>query len=61
MHKLTIICVAAAVILWAFIAVLFVGVTIYNKISGRHLSFRKADIKAQEDNTGNKDRADLFL
>ena len=52
----------SAVVLWIFIAVLFVGVTIYNKVSGRNLSFKKNDVKVQNNNVAdNKDRSDLFL
>lgn len=62
MKTLVFICVGSAVVLWIFIAVLFVGVTIYNKISGRNLSFKKNDVKVQNNNVAdNKDRSDLFL
>jgi hypothetical protein len=62
MKTLVFICVGSAVILWIFIAVLFVGITIYNRISGRNLSFKKNDVKVQNNNVAdNKDRSDLFL
>lgn len=62
MKALVFICVGSAVVLWIFIAVLFVGVTIYNRISGRNLSFKKNDVKVQNNNVAdNKDRSDLFL
>lgn len=62
MKTLAFICVGSAVVLWIFIAVLFVGVTIYNRISGRNLSFKKNDVKVQNNNVAdNKDRSDLFL
>lgn len=62
MKTLVFICVGSAVVLWIFIAVLFVGVTIYNKVSGRNLSFKKNDVKVQNNNVAdNKDRSDLFL
>lgn len=62
MKTLVFICVGSAVVLWAFIAVLFVVVTIYNRISGRNLSFKKNDVKVQNNNVAdNKDRSDLFL
>lgn len=62
MKTLVFICVGSAVVLWIFIAVLFVGVTIYNRISGRNLSFKKNDVKVQNNNVAdNKDKSDLFL
>ena len=62
MKTLVFICVGSAVVLWIFIAVLFVGVTIYDRISGRNLSFKKNDVKVQNNNVAdNKDRSDLFL
>lgn len=62
MKILVFICVGSAVVLWIFIALLFVGVTIYNRISGRNLSFKKNDVKVQNNNVAdNKDRSDLFL
>lgn len=62
MKTLVFICVGSAVVLWIFIAFLFVGVTIYNRISGRNLSFKKNDVKVQNNNVAdNKDRSDLFL
>lgn len=62
MKTLVFICVGSAVVLWIFIAVLFVGITIYNRISGRNLSFKKNDVKVQNNNVAdNKDRSDLFL
>lgn len=61
MHTLVIICVGIAVALWVFIGLLFIGVTIYNKVGGKHLSFKKADLKVQDNATNNKDKSDLFL
>ena len=62
MKTLVFICFGSAVVLLIFIAVLFVGVTIYNRISGRNLSFKKNDVKVQNNNVAdNKDRSDLFL
>ena len=62
MKTLVFICVGSAVVFWVFIAVLFVGVTVYNRISGRNLSFKKNDVKVQNNNVAdNKDRSDLFL
>lgn len=59
-HYLVIGCVGCAVILWAFIGLMFLGTAAYNRISGRKNSFSKKDVKVQ-DNLANNDKSDLFL
>ena len=59
-HYLVIGCVGCAVILWAFIGLMFLGTAVYNRISGRKNSSSKKDAKVQ-DNLANNDKSDLFL
>lgn len=59
-HYLVIGCVGCAVILWAFIGLMFLGIAVYNRISGRKNSSSKKDVKVQ-DNLANNDKSDLFL
>lgn len=59
-HYLVIGCVGCAVILWAFIGLMFLGTSAYNRISGRKNSSSKKDVKVQ-DNLANNDKSDLFL
>lgn len=59
-HYLVIGCVGCAVILWAFIGLMFLGTAAYNRISGRKNSSSKKDVKVQ-DNLANSDKSDLFL
>ena len=59
-HYLVIGCVGCAVILWAFIGLMFLVTAFYNRISGRKNSSSKKDVKVQ-DNLANNDKSDLFL
>lgn len=59
-HYLVIGCVGCAVILWAFIGLMFLGTAAYNRLSGRKTSSSKKDVKIQ-DNLANNDKSDLFL
>lgn len=59
-HYLVIGCVGCAVILWAFIGLMFLVTAAYNRLSGRKTSSSKKDVKVQ-DNLANNDKSDLFL
>lgn len=59
-HYLVIGCVGCAVILWAFIGLMFLGTAVYNRISGKKILSNKKDVKVQ-DNPTNNDKSDLFL
>lgn len=59
-HYLVIGCVGCAVVLWAFIGLMFLGTAAYNRLSGRKISSSKKDVKVQ-DNLANNDKSDLFL
>ena len=59
-HYLVIGCVGCAVVLWAFIGLMFLGTAVYNRLSCRKTSSSKKDVKVQ-DNLANNDKSDLFL
>lgn len=60
-HLGVFICVGCAVVLWLFIALVFLCVTAYNRVSNKRHSVCKREIKARDNIVNDNDRSDLFL
>lgn len=62
-HLVVFICVGCAVVLWVFIGLVFLSITIYNKVSGKKVFARRHrhEIKCRGNIVNDNDRSDLFL
>ena len=60
-HLVVLICVGCAVVLWLFIGLVFLSITIYNKASGKKVSVRRHEIKVRDNSVDDNDRSNLFL
>lgn len=60
-YLVVLICVGCAVVLWLFIGLVFLSITIYNKVSGKKVSVRRHEIKVRDNSVDDNDRSNLFL
>ena len=61
LHLVVFICVGCAFVLWLFIGLVFLCVTVYNRVSNKRHSICKHEIKGHDNIVNDNDRSDLFL